>query len=242
MKRDYLSVSALKAFKRSPNHYIQYVSQDKRPPSPAMIFGNAAHTLVLEPHEFPKRYLVGPEVDRRTKAGKTAWAEFDATLGERTALTQSDWERLSSVQNAVRVDTNAQKILAQAQTFEDDRTEPLAGVPFRGIADITGKTWVADLKTTKDASPAGFQRSATNLGYHLQAAAYCRLFEVQHFYWVAVETEAPWNVMVYRQHPDALAKSDQQLLQLIQAWKDWDGTPSSYRPQILDLELPRWAS
>ena len=70
MKRDYLSVSALKAFNRSPNHYIQYVSLDKKPPGPAMVFGSAAHCLILEEHDFPNRYAIGPDVDRRTNAGK----------------------------------------------------------------------------------------------------------------------------------------------------------------------------
>ena len=139
--------------------------------------------------------------------------------------------------------TNPQalEILTQALDFEQVKTEPIEGVPFKGIADIVGETWVADLKTTKDASPSGFSRSATNLMYHLQGAAYCALWEVPHFYWIAVETEAPWNVQVFKQDADALAKSDQTLRNLIHRWKRWDGKPASYTQGIENLELPKWA-
>lgn len=241
MKRDYLSTSALKAFLRSPNHYIQYVSSDKRPPTPAMTFGSAVHTMVLEPALFAKRYAVAPEVDRRTKAGKEQYNEFQASIGDREVITQKDYERLALVNTAVQRDPHAQQILSQATHFEQDETKPIEGVPFRGIADVVGETWVADLKTTSDASPKGFQRSAANLGYHLQAAAYCEIWQVDYFYWIAVETEAPWNVMVYRQHADSLAKSTEVLRSLIRRWRDWDGKPASYTDGIQDLELPRWA-
>ena len=39
MKRNYLSVSALKAFAKSPNHYLAYVSEGGRKQTPAMLLG-----------------------------------------------------------------------------------------------------------------------------------------------------------------------------------------------------------
>ena len=68
MKRDYLSVSALKAFNRSPNHYIQYLTGPRKA-SKAMAFGSALHCAVLEPDEFDSRYALAPKLEKRTPAG-----------------------------------------------------------------------------------------------------------------------------------------------------------------------------
>jgi len=69
MKRDYLSYSALKAYAKSPNHYLMYVGREFVE-TPAMVLGSALHCLVLEPQEWSKRYITAPKFDRRTKAGK----------------------------------------------------------------------------------------------------------------------------------------------------------------------------
>lgn len=241
MKRDYLSTSALKAFAKSPNHYLQYVSEQRLEPTPAMVFGSAVHCHILEPNEFDARYFVAPQIDRRTKAGREKYAALQKEHEGKEILNAKDWERLQLVDHAIRSNSQAMDILNGATATEQDKTAPIEGIPFRGIADIVGANWVADLKTTTNASPDGFGRSATNLGYHLQGAAYCALWQVPHFYWIAVETDAPWNVQVYRQHPDALAKSDRRLRELIHRWNAWDGTPGSYSPDIEVLDLPKWA-
>lgn len=240
MKRDYLSVSALKAFNRSPNHYIQYLTGSKVA-SPAMAFGSALHCAVLEPEEFDKRYAIAPKFDKRTKAGKAAHEAFVQAAGEREVVGHADYERLVLVKDAVHRCEPAMKILSQAMAFEQVRTVPIGGVPFKGIADIVGPNFVADLKTAQDGSPNGFQRSAANLHYHLQAAAYRRLWGVGEFYWVVVETQAPWNVVVYKQDDASNVKADAKLLNLINAWTNWDGRPASYADDVLTLSLPSWA-
>ena len=219
MKRDYLSVSALKAFNRSPNHYIQYLTGPRKA-SKAMAFGSALHCAVLEPDEFDSRYAIAPKLDKRTTAGKQAHAAFVEAV-----------DRCGP----------AMEMLEQALAFEQVRTEPINGVPFKGIADIVGPDFVADLKTAQDGSPNGFQRSAANLHSHLQAAAYRRLWHVPNFFWIVVETEAPWNVVVYKQDDASNVKADAKLLKLIDAWSAWDGRPASYSDQVLTLSLPAWA-
>jgi exodeoxyribonuclease VIII len=43
--------------------------------------------------------------------------------------------------------------------------------------DKDGRVWLYDLKTTDDASPKAFLRTAYQYNYHLQAATYLRTFE-----------------------------------------------------------------
>ena len=76
MKRDYLSYSALKAFAKSPNHYLQYVNKEHTE-TPAMVLGSLTHCLVLEPERFAAKFAVAPKVDRRTNSGKALWAAFE---------------------------------------------------------------------------------------------------------------------------------------------------------------------
>ena len=240
MKRDYLSVSALKAFKRSPNHYIQYLS-GPRTQSKAMAFGSAIHCALLEPNLFDDRYVVSPKFDKRTKAGKERALTFAAQNTEKSIIQQDEWDNLVLVRDAVRATPEAMDLLRDAVAFEQVRQEPIMGIPFKGIADIVGPYWVADLKTTRDASPGGFARSAHQLHYHLQGAAYKRLWGVQDFYWIAVENAAPWNVSVYRQDEESAERADALLLQLIGAWDAWDGKPQSYFQGVQVLALPGWA-
>jgi hypothetical protein len=70
-----------------PFHYtastICRLARDPREPSitestPAMLIGSALHTALLEPADFADRHPVAPKCDKRTTAGKQAFADFVA--------------------------------------------------------------------------------------------------------------------------------------------------------------------
>jgi hypothetical protein len=92
MKRDYLSYSALKAFAKSPNHYLQYVNREFVE-TPAMVLGSALHCAVLEPNEYGKRYTIAPKFDRRTKAGKEQAEAWELAADGKTASPPSNTKR-----------------------------------------------------------------------------------------------------------------------------------------------------
>ena len=66
----------------SYGHYLASKTESKK--TPALEFGTAFHSMLLEPEEFTKRYckeLKSPKFDRRTKVGKVAYSEWaEATL------------------------------------------------------------------------------------------------------------------------------------------------------------------
>ena len=64
--------SALWEMRKSPAHYLYKVTHPEEP-TPALLFGVAAHMAVLEPERFQAEYIVAPKIDRRTKEGKEAW-------------------------------------------------------------------------------------------------------------------------------------------------------------------------
>lgn len=240
MKRDYLSHSALKAFMRSPNHYLQYVNKTVEA-TPAMKFGSAFHCAVLEPQEFSKRYAVAPQVDKRTKAGKEAWKEFVEANSSLEVITQDEREQIQVMHEAIQNFAPARELLASCEAFEEERQHALFGMPFKGIADAVGQNFVVDLKTTLDASPEGFMKTAYNMGYHEQAAAYKALFAKSRFYWIAVEKNNPFNVAVYLQSERAGNLGWERLKTGIELFKAWDGTAGSYSNEVTTLEMPSWA-
>lgn len=242
MKRNYLSVSALKAFAKSPNHYIAYCNSQFEP-TPAMAFGSAVHCKTLEPHLFNERYAIQPPLDRRTKDGKEAYSAFLAQQGNRTILTPDQAEQVENVCQHLTQHDHAVALFEGCQ-YEQRVEGKISQVPFVGILDAHNAKsgYVVDLKTCRDASPDQFQKDAHNLGYHLQAAAYRLLTGTDRFYWVCVETDAPYNVAVYMQTDKAYETSVIRLVEMVTRWKDWNGKPMSYgNEEIIALDLPNWA-
>ena len=116
-KRSYLSTSALKAFAKSPNHYIEYVNGERKA-TPAMELGSAIHCAILEPDEWHDRYTIVPKVDRRTKAGKEAWELFQKSSEGKTVLTDEQHRTMDMARIAVHADPLAKNLIDTAVAFE----------------------------------------------------------------------------------------------------------------------------
>ncbi len=238
--KGYLSYSQLKAFAKSPNHWLAYV-ENKFETTPAMELGTMVHTLVLEPQEFEHRYLVTEKCDKRTNEGKAKYAKYQETLGERTMIDIDLYAKARKIADQVLLHPLAWQLIdgTDAEVVVEN---PISGELFRTVADgVMPEKYVFDLKTCKDASMDEFSKTAYNLDYHLQAAIYCYHHNVQDYYWIAVETEAPFNVSVYKQSQDALTSATDRMFNLIEQWKVWDGSPQGYQNSIKEIGLPRWA-
>ena len=118
----HLSYSALKAFKDSPNDFIQYKFREKKQ-TDAMAFGSLVHCLILEPQEFENRYAILEDFDiccqiggakpRATKAYKE-WKEvFLMDIGDKIVVSQEDYSTALSISNGVKNNRASAKILNQ---------------------------------------------------------------------------------------------------------------------------------
>ena len=56
--------------------------------TPAMLEGRLQHTLFLEEHKFDEEFIIQPQIDRRTKAGKEDYEAFLNSVGSRSIITQ----------------------------------------------------------------------------------------------------------------------------------------------------------
>lgn len=241
-KRNYISFSAMKAFAKSPNHYIKYVTTSAD--SEAMRLGRAFHTMALEPQLFDTLYAVAEKVDRRTKAGKEYWAEFQEANEGRDVLSREEHTLCQTMTNRALNDDVAGDFTwpESKRQFEVDAERMMGKTLVKARADIYEPgEWVADLKSVRSADPEDFQRDAYQMEYHLQAYIYRVLFDVPNFYWICVEKEAPFNVVVYKQSERAFQMAQRRFYHLLNKFEQWDGQPESYTTGVFTLDLPSWA-
>ena len=236
---------------KSPAH-LRETLDHPQPPTPAMTFGTAVHTCVLEPDRFSEEFVVAEKFDRRTKEGKEAAARFEEATQGKTLITPDELATLSRVRAAVLAHPGAAQLLQQGEAeLSAFWTDSATGMACRCRPDWFNGTAIVDLKSCVDASSRGFSRAIANFGYDVQAAFYVdgiRSVTGRElpFLFVAVEKEAPHAVAVYRADPEILdigRKKYQAALQLLK-WCQESGTWPAYQPagEVELISLPRWAA
>jgi exodeoxyribonuclease VIII len=258
-----VNASALRAGRKSMLHMRAVIDGVAKDPSPAMLLGSALHDAILEPARFGEMLRVAPDVDRRTKAGKEEHAAFVASLPEGAiVLTADDYDAVRDAQLAVNASMlpnlmgagESEVSVYWGEQCGDkvvgckarlDWLGHLAGQPDQGL--------IIDIKTTRDASPSAFARSAAAYGYVHQAAWYMRAAarlnatgqgpKIADYFVVAVEMEAPYAVGLYRLSSDDLRAADLDNLETLQCWaaaceadEFWGPTGSTIRT----LNVPEW--
>jgi len=250
-----VSKSHLDLVARSPLHYwARYIDLKREvpEPTPAMRIGTALHTLVLEQDQFEERYITAPQVDRRTKVGKEAWAEFEAEAGDRELIAADDRAQISRMAEAVWAHPAAAALLHWEGKAETTHmwTDEATGLACKCRPDwlTNDGRLIVDLKTTEDASPAGFRKSIGAYRYHVQASWYldgvqaatgCR---PEQFLFLCVEKKPPYAVAVYAAAPVIVtigaetAARDLDVLATCKQAGAWPG----YSDQIEAISLPGW--
>lgn len=221
--------------------------------TPSMLLGSATHCAVFEADQFAHRYVVAPQIDKRTNAGKDAWAAFSAECqAKRLKLISADqYEAAMRMADAVFKHPMSRQLLDMGGLSEQrvDFIEPTTGVAGKMKADrITPSHIIIDLKTTKDASPAEFAKSMANYRYHVQDAWYsdglqtATQVKTEAFIFIAVESDTGLV------KPYILDEESRQLgRELYQAnlhtYKEClaTGIWPAYGDDISEIRLPSWA-
>ena len=240
-----ISSSDLKAIHlQTPAHW-KYGKDNPPKPKDSWNLGTAVHAIVLEPETVTDAIAVAPSINRRTNAGKAEWDEFQHLSAGKTIVTREQWTTAQAMAERVLDDPQAKEALtggkAEQSVFSDYH-----GFPIKARPDYWTGSLMVDLKTTRDASPHGFQKQAAQLAYHIQAAHYLRVC-AEHgpadaFLFIAVESTPPFEVACYL--------ADEQMLQIgsDDAWKALqiltrcrkDNEYQGYSPGVELLSLPGW--
>jgi hypothetical protein len=246
-----LSVSGAKQLLKSPLHYLTDRTSP-RAETAALRMGSALHCAVLEPEKYALEYATAPECDRRTKAGKELWAEFQAQAEGRTVLSAAEAEPVQMMANSIKAHPLAPKLITGGQAeISMTWTDPATGIPCKARADYykPESGAIIDLKTCTDASPQGFARQALNFGYHMQGAAYLSGAnelgaKVTDFVIVAIEKSPPYAIGIYRLSDAHLQLGHLRWLEACERYKECTETGQwpGYSDSITELELPTWAA
>ena len=76
-----ISRSQLWKIKESPEKF-RYAMENPEEPTPALLFGQMVHKLILEAEDFASDFVVMPEIDKRTKEGKARMGELRGRAAE----------------------------------------------------------------------------------------------------------------------------------------------------------------
>jgi hypothetical protein len=247
-----ISKSGLDLIRKAPALY-RWRQANPQEQTPAMRLGTLTHTVVLEPDRFEQDTIVRPEgIDRRTSAGKLAWAEFEVQAEGKEIISEEEWTKLAAIRDAVRSHPAAAKALAGWPVIEQSIfwTEEASGIACRCRPDaVTERGVIVDLKTTRDASPDGFAKSVAQYRYHVQAAFYSDGYRAafgeapRGFVFIAVETEPPYLVAVYVASETMTSRGRIEYQADLDTFREclasdcWPGYSSS----PLTLDLPKWA-
>ena len=173
---DAYSRSDLMLVKKSAYHLKakrEGIVAEKDIDTPSMVLGELVHCLILERDTFDERYLVSPNIDKRTKIGKQTHQDMLELACGRTLVNEKVFAKACMMAKNMFAHDLTEKALKgtlveRSLVWLDDETglnfkcRPDAYNPVNGI--------VCDVKTTKDASYRGVQASSVKYGYFLQAA------------------------------------------------------------------------
>lgn len=229
---DAVSASDLKNMQRSAAYARLRPSKE----SAALDWGSAVHTAVLEPVTLTTRYRIDPT---SPKGGYPAgWRNSNDYKAQRAALlsepgvygllTSDEFDGLSTI--AENVATN--EIGAKLHDLPGTRESSLfvADLEF----DVQRKVrpdWlipkaqmIVDVKTARDWRPGAFARSCLQYGYHISAAYYMDTFglyetvEVEHFVFLVVAADAPYEVAAYTLDRDSIAQGRADYRKALAQW------------------------
>ena len=157
-----------------------YHASQPRADNPAFRVGRAIHCAILEPLTFSDRFVVMPEFDARTKAGKAVRDEWliksEMVHHDVDTLTAAEHEMVMRLSNIITDHDEAQDHLwpaieagqVEQSVIWDDPT----GVRCKARLDAWHTDTIADVKSTSDASPEAFDRAVRDYRYHISAAHY----------------------------------------------------------------------
>lgn len=213
---EYVTNSQLGLIKKSPEMYLHRKEQGESPMTQPMMFGDAFHKMILEPEKFADEFVISPNVDRRTKAGKQEYNEFIESIGDKKTVTAFEAQDLFLMKDKLAADNTAFNLLNSSGKNEavevwEHKLNDSVTIGCKGKFDYLHDDYIVDLKTTRDCSSEAFMESCEKYGYFRQAAFYVDSQETKKdFYFIAIEKKAPYFHRIYKVSEESLARGREE--------------------------------
>lgn len=248
-----ISRSELFKIKESPEKF-RYYKDNPEPPTPALIFGQLFHAMALQPETVKEQFAIAPVIDRRTKAGKDAFAEFEKSSEGKTIVTGEMAQLAAEMCEALMNNTDARKLLEGEKETEFFWIDELTGEECKCRTDVLTQIGdlniIVDLKTAESAATENFTRDAVKYGYDFQSAMYTTGVEKNTgkkylFVFVVIEKKPPYAINILQADELFVRRGYDIFRELIGVYHDckitnqWYGYLGKFN-QINSLALPAW--
>lgn len=243
-----ISSSYIRRFGQSQLHAVNHKSES----TPALKFGTAAHSLLVEGKEaFDKevRVISGSPYTKSYKEEKAEYEEQGYIV-----LKEDDanmiFEMKANMIYEGNAYLNAKGKLAEASIYwyEDDvlcKCRPDLMCPPLDKPNSDNEIVIVDYKTTISCEPYAFNKSVKKYGYDLQASFYRRGlqmagYDVTDFVFIAQEKVQPYASKVFRITKEQMNYGWNMMEQYLNDYKEYQkGKPLSIynSPNVVDLVL-----
>jgi hypothetical protein len=214
----------------------------------AMNMGSAYHSILEG--KFDDVIEIPPEVLAKNGAKSTkAFKEFASEHEGKYLVTKDEFDVLLRMFEAIRENQEASEMLDEEGVIEPSIFADVDGLWWRCRPDKITQSAIVDWKTTTNASPGAFAKSAWNFRYDIQQIIYQMILREHNagsrpFKFVVQEKSAPYRVGVYQLDPDWLASTydyvETKIIELKAAIANNNFTPSWYGGTVV-VQRPRFA-
>lgn len=199
-----ISRSQLFKLRESPEKF-QYYMEHPEPATPALVFGQLLHAMVLQPDTVDRDFAVAPICDRRTTVGKKLWAEFEEQAESKTVVTADMIEQAVAMRDKLMSNDYVRQLLDGEREkpffWVDELTQEECKCRVDCLTSINGMDIIVDIKTAESADTDTFMRHAIKYGYNLQAAMYgegvrANTGKEHAFVFIVIEKKPPYAINI----------------------------------------------
>jgi excisionase family DNA binding protein len=250
---DELSRSTASSLLTTSPAKVRWERDNHRPSSLPFIMGGCFHGMVLEPECLDDEYAVKPpDIDGKsplTKHYKETFAEMQEERPDAQWLKADEWKTCLGMAEAIMSNpvythyASDVEAIAEGSGYFDYNGAKCKVRPDLYASDGT----IIDLKSTQDASEAGFRKSCRNFGYDFQAAWYLEAMRAmglpaRQFIFCVVEKVAPFSVATYTLTESEIDRHKPRMQKACEIWATcmdtgvWPGYPE----EVVTLDLSRF--
>jgi len=223
-----------------------------RSQTPAMKFGEAFHTYVLEPERFKRDFAVEPEKVLLKDVGDALYKIYKNDCAKlanscMTILSDSDYQLIIKMADALKRHDKASDLLrggdVEKSFFWRDEA---SGLIAKARPDILHTNMIIDLKTIADASFKAYQRDMLARGYYIQGAMIRDAVQqlegrdISNVVNVCIEKVYPYSIAIYIIDGVALDAGKTRYQRALCEMAECRKTESWRDYEIQTVGLPMW--
>lgn len=200
-----LSKSSLKAFRKSPKHYIEYITTPYKE-IPSFIIGKACEQLLMDPESFNNHFEIYQKFAKNSKDAKAKWEQMveDANASKKTLIDQEQYQEASMMAQSAMVNESVRYWIERSRNLQKKLswTDKKTGLPIIGFIDfdveIDEHLTVIDIKTDYNGEPRKWWNHAADLDYEMDVGVYLTGYHKMHyqfpdFMFMVIENSSPYN-------------------------------------------------